>query len=104
MLTSEGFALHCERLDLSSQAQAVLATIRSSPPSRRVGGGRKNVHVRYTSRKMGVVIQAESHKNEFAGVYEMEHDPTVLEYFDQPPPITLHYQAKNGRASCRRLT
>ena len=98
MLTSEGFALHCERLGLSSQTQAILATIRSSPPSRRVGGGRKNVHVRYASRKMGVVIQAESHKNEFAGVYEMEHDPTVLEYFDQPPPITLHYQAKNGRA------
>jgi hypothetical protein len=64
MLTSEGFALHCQRLDLSSQAQAVLATIRSSPPSRRVGSGGKNVHVRYTSRKMGFVIQAESHKSQ----------------------------------------
>jgi transposase InsO family protein len=46
---------------------------------------------------MGVVIQAESHKNELAGVYEMEHDPTVLEFFDQPPPIKLSYQARNGR-------
>ena len=27
----------------------------------------------------------------------MEHDPAVLEYFDQPPSITLRYQAKNGR-------
>src|SRR5437763_10691429 len=98
MLTSEALALFCQRLGISSQAQAVLGTIRSSPPSRRVGGGGKNVHVRYTSRKMGVVIQAESHKNELAGVYEMEHDPTVLEYFDQPPPITLLYQAKNGRS------
>jgi putative transposase len=97
MLTSEGFALFCQRLGLSSQARSVLATIRSSPPSRLVGGGGKNVPVRYISRKMGVTIQAESHKNEFAGVYEMEHDPTVLEFFDQPPPITLHYQARNGR-------
>jgi hypothetical protein len=46
---------------------------------------------------MGVTIQAESHKNELAGVYEMEHDPAVLEYFDQPLSIKLQYQAKNGR-------
>jgi putative transposase len=98
MLSEVAWFQFCQRLGLSSQAPAVLATIRSSPPSRHVGGGGKNVSVRYTSRKMGVTIQAESHKNELAGVYEMEHDPTVLEYFDQPPPITLHYQAKNGRS------
>jgi len=46
---------------------------------------------------MGVTIQAESYKNELAGVYEMEHDPTVLAFYDQPPPIKLQYQAKNGR-------
>src|SRR5262249_23777219 len=77
--------------------QAVLTAIRSSPPARRVGSGRKNVPVRYPSRKMGVTIQAESYKNELAGVYEMEHDPAVLEDFDQPPSIKLEYQAKNGR-------
>ena len=49
---------------------------------------------------MGLVIQAESHTVEFAGVYVMEHDPLVLEFWDQPnPPITLHYpvKQKNGR-------
>lgn len=51
----------------------------------------------YPSRKMGVIIQAESYKNELAGVYEMEHDPVVLAFYDQPPPIKLQYQAKNGR-------
>lgn len=58
-----------------------------------------NVPVRYPSRKMGVIIQAESRTVEFAGVYLMEHDPAVLEFWDQPPPITLHYQVqqKNGR-------
>ncbi len=97
MLSEQEFFLYCQRLAFSSQAQAALAAIRSSPPSRRVGGGRKNIPVRYPSRKMGVTIQAESHKNELAGVYEMEHDPTVLEYYDQPPPMKLQYPAKNGR-------
>lgn len=46
---------------------------------------------------MGVVIQAESHHNELAGVYEKEYDLATLEYYDQPPQIKLTYQAKNGR-------
>ena len=99
MLTSDEILLLCERFALCEQAQVVLAYIRSSPPSRRVGSGGKNVPVRYPSRKMGVIIQAESRTVEFAGVYLMEHDPAVLEFWDQPPPITLHYpvQQKNGR-------
>lgn len=52
--------------------------------------------VLYPSRKMGVIIQAESYKNELAGVYEMEHDRTVLAFYDQPPPMKLQYKAKNG--------
>ena len=100
MLTPEELAILCQDLDLSEQAREVLTHIRSSPPSRRVGSGGKNVPVRYPSRKMGVVIQAESRTVEFAGVYLMEHDPLVLEFWDQPnPPITLHYSVKqkNGR-------
>ncbi len=97
MLTSNDFAVLCLRLNLSQEAQAILSTIQSSPPTRRVGSGRKNVPVIYTSRKMGVTIQAESYKNELAGVYEMEHDPTVFAFYDQPPPIKLQYQTQNGR-------
>jgi putative transposase len=78
MLTPDDLATLCQNLALSEQAQAVLTRIRSSPPSRRVGSGGKNVPVRYPSRKMGVVIQAESRTVEFAGVYLMEHDPLVL--------------------------
>jgi putative transposase len=100
MLTPDELATLCQRLALSEQAQKVLTHIRSSPPSRRVGSDGKNVPVRYPSRKMGVVIQAESRTVEFAGVYLMEHDPLVLEFWDQPnPPINLHYpvKQKNGR-------
>lgn len=86
-----------QRLGLSRPAQAVIAAIRSSPPARRVRSGAGNVSVRYPSRKMGQVIQAESHRNELTGIYEMEHDPDTLEYYDQPPPIKLVYQARSGR-------
>ena len=38
---------------------------------------------------MGVTIQFESHKNELARIRELEYDPEVLEYYDQPPSIKL---------------
>ena len=97
MLSSNGLTALCQRLGLSEQARAMVESIRSAPPSRRVRGAVGNVAVRYPSRKMGVVIQAESHRNELAGLYEKEHDPETLEFYDQPPPIKLLYQAANGR-------
>lgn len=52
---------------------------------------------RYPSKKMGVTIQFESHRVELAGIYEMEHDAAVLEYFDQPPSIKLDYASATGK-------
>jgi putative transposase len=46
---------------------------------------------------MGLTIQFESHRVELPLVYEMEHDPGVLEYYEQPPSIPLAYHAANGR-------
>jgi len=46
---------------------------------------------------MGVIIQFESHRVELAMVHELEHDPDVLEYYDQPPSFPLEYQDRNGR-------
>ena len=84
MLTeTELFQLY-QHLDLSQQAQQIIAEIRSSPPMRRVCSAAGNVSVRYPSRKMGVIIQAESHRNELAGIYEKEYDRETLEYYDQP--------------------
>src|SRR5437870_4791324 len=97
MLSNGQLAQLCQDLGLSPEAQAIVETIRSSPPSRRVRSAAGNVTVRYPSRKMGVTIQAESHRNELASIYEKEHDPATLEYYDQPPPIKLVYLAKSGR-------
>ena len=45
----------------------------------------------------GVTIQFERHRVELAEIYEMEHNAECLEYYDQPPPIKLDYQAASGK-------
>jgi putative transposase len=97
MLRDDALAALYERLGQSAEARTVIETIRASPPARRVRGATGNVAVRYPSRKMGVTIQAESHRNELAGLVEYEHDAQVLEFYDQPPSITLTYTTGDGR-------
>jgi putative transposase len=45
---------------------------------------------------MGRTIQFESH-TELGAIYIMEHDPGVLEYWDQPTKLKLHYRGPSGR-------
>jgi putative transposase len=104
MMTSVEFNIWCTQLKLNEQAKKQIEQIRSSEPSRRVGGGRNNVCGRYPSQKMGVTIQFESHRNELAHIYQLEYDENVLEYYDQPPPIFLDYLSKNGRRNYHRHT
>lgn len=85
------------KLNLSEQAERVIEQIRSSAPARRVQSRRGNVSGRYPSRKMGVTIQFESHRNELAAIYELEHDPTVVEFYDQPKAIKLNWETEAGR-------
>lgn len=97
MLSQDEFAHWCRRLNFSDLAQNAIERIRSSGPSRNVGGGSRNFTGRYSSRKMGVTIQFESHKVELPIIYQLEHDEDVLEFFDQPPAIKLSYQSSDGR-------
>lgn len=87
----------CKDLEINENGKKLIENIRKSPPSRAVGGGRSNVTGRYPSQKMGVTIQFESHRVELAAIYRMEYDDSVLEYYDQPPPIKLNYASRNGR-------
>jgi hypothetical protein len=96
MLTEQDFAAWVARTRLSEAAQAAIAHIRRSGPSRRVGGGRSNVSGRYPSKKMGVTIQFESHRVELPAIFELEHDCSVLEYYDQVPSIKLDYRSADG--------
>jgi hypothetical protein len=97
MLNDADFVDWCLKLGLDKTTCATITAARSHNPTRRVGGGRQNVSGRYPSRKMGVTIQFESHRVELPFVYEMEHGPAVLEYYDQPPSIPLAYPTASGR-------
>ncbi len=83
MLDEQQFKDWCRKLGLSTQAESLIRQIRSSEPARHVRSGRGNVSGRYPSRKMGFTIQFESHRNELAAIYEMEHCSAVLELCGQ---------------------
>ncbi len=91
------FEQWCDRLQLPTATRDFLIRLRSSPPARRVQGRLLNVCGTYASRKMGVSIQFESHTVELWATYTMEYDAQVLEFFDQPNPLELHYQGPSGR-------
>ncbi len=97
MVTAVEIENWCQRIRLSNEAQLLIHHIRTSPPVRTVHSSKGNVRGRYPSRKMGVTIQFESHKNELAFIHEYEHDDDVMEYYDQPSTIKLDYEAANGR-------
>ncbi len=96
MLTNEEFSIWCQRNKMSPETEAAIQRIRTSPPSRRVRGRASNVSGRYPSVKMGCSIQFES-QVEFLAIYAMERDEDVLEYYDQPTRIQLHYRSLSGR-------
>ncbi|MBW4461754.1 MAG: DDE-type integrase/transposase/recombinase [Nodosilinea sp. WJT8-NPBG4] len=98
MLTQLEFDSWCSRLNLSVEAKEAINKIRASQPARKVGGGYKNVCGQFPSRKMGVSIQFESHKNELPVIYKLENDDSVLEYYDQPNQIVFPSETKQGAA------
>jgi putative transposase len=97
MLTKNEFANWNQGLRLPRDTVEIIDKIRKCPPSRRVGGGSQNMSGSYPSRKMGRMIQFESHTVELPLVYFLEHDPNVLEYFCQPAPIELRYLGPTGK-------
>ncbi len=97
-LTDGDLILYCQRLGLSDVAKDIIVQVRQSEPARLVGGGRQNVPCAFPSRKMGCIIQAESHTVELAVLFLMEHGPSFLEFYDQPPAIKLNYLDSEGRS------
>lgn len=95
--TDEEFSAWCQQHHVPTETERYLQRIRSSPPARRVRGRVSNVSGRYPSIKMGVSIQFESHRVELWAIYAMERDDNVLEYYDQPTHIQLHYRSRSGR-------
>ncbi|WJH37114.1 Tn7 transposase TnsA N-terminal domain-containing protein [Paenibacillus sp. CC-CFT747] len=97
MLTKEQFELWCIKNQITEPTKAYIQRIREQEPVRRVKSFNNNVTGFYSSTKMGLTIQFESHTLELRAIYEFEHDPDVLEYYDQTKPIKLKYRDKNGK-------
>ncbi|WP_342559806.1 TnsA endonuclease N-terminal domain-containing protein [Psychrobacillus sp. FSL W7-1457] len=95
MMSNSEFEEWANKLNLTDDAKNEVQRVRQSPPARRVGGGKHNVSGRYSSKKMGVTIQFESHKVELPTIYMLEYNDNVLEYYDQPPQIKLFYYQSN---------
>src|SRR5215467_8162738 len=95
-MTDDAFHTWCQRLRLSPETEALVASMRSSQPVRRVSAHGKNVTGRYPSPKMGVSIQFESERGEFWAIYGMERDEDVLEFYEQSSRIPLSYRARSG--------
>ncbi|UCV21487.1 integrase catalytic domain-containing protein [Ferribacterium limneticum] len=97
MLDTSQLDAYCERHGITPKARLVIDLVRASEPTRRVQSGTHNVACRFSSRKMGSVIQAESHKNELPAVIGWEHDKQTYEFYDQPPKVKLRYSGRNGK-------
>jgi transposase InsO family protein len=97
MMDSRQFEGYCQQLELPETGRAYLQRVRSSPPSRRVNSRVGNNVCRFPSKKMGFVVCTESRQGELAAAYRFEHDPDVVEFYDQPEAIKLVYAARSGR-------
>nr|WP_295784111.1 Mu transposase C-terminal domain-containing protein [Rhodoferax sp.] len=87
MLTEEQIVDLCDKHNLSQFAVATIRNVRSSDPSRNVHSGTRNVATHFASRKMGCVVKAEARSTELSTLFAWEHDPSVHEFYDQPPTI-----------------
>lgn len=86
-----------ENLGLSDAGVDYVRRVRSSPPSRNVGSnGARNTTWRYASQKMGCTIQGES-TLERNFLVRCEYVEDVIEFWDQPEPVSLTFINKAGR-------
>jgi putative transposase len=96
-MTPTAFQQWCRALQLSSATTAFLAAKRASEPVRPVSSRATNVSGTYPSSKMGVTIQYESEHVELWAILAMDHDPEVLEFYDQPHTFKIQYLGKSGK-------
>ena len=85
-------------LDTPMRGRRLVLKARQEAPVRKVRSTNSNLVTRYPSRKMGRVIETESHTVEFAAMLRYEYDPTVLEYFPQPVKVNQKVNLPDGKA------
>lgn len=98
------FDSFCSNKEISVGAKDYINNcIRNAEPARRVQSRAGNVRGFYSSKKMGLTIQFESHTLELCAIYLMEFDENVFEFYDQPESFTINYKL-NGKNRGYRYT
>ena len=93
-----------DRRNMPEPGRAFVRDAFTTDPKRRVGGGSRNTRVRFTSRKMGCVIQCESRTLEGAFARLCEHDPKILLYLCQPIVVQIRTRPSEGSARTSHVT
>lgn len=97
MLTSERLVGLFDSFGVNESGRRLVKDIRESQPVRRVHSGGGNTTIRYPSRKMGRIIQAESRTVELPFLISCEYDPSVFEIWDQSAYIRRSFQSRDGK-------
>jgi putative transposase len=88
---------HFDRLGIEPEARARFRWIRENAPIRPVGGGTNNTPVRFSSRKMKFVLEAEAFNTEYAAYEDYDNDENIHEFYPQPCKLRIDYINANGR-------
>lgn len=97
MLDEKALEEHFDRLGISPEARERIRWIRENAPIRAVGGGTHNTVVRFCSRKMSFVLEAEAFNTEYAAFEEYDNDESVHEFYPQPCKLRISYINANGK-------
>ena len=98
MLTDQELEEYFEKHNLSEPARDYIRETRNSDPSRLVGeNASSNVISGFPSTKTNLSIQTESRTAEQPRALEHEHSLTVLEFWDQPPRVSVVRTSAKGK-------
>ncbi len=95
-----------DRFSIPAKGRQRIQRVRDSLPARATKTGKLAGKLRYPSKKMGFVLEAEAFATEFVALVEWENDPDTLEVYAQPADgLYIEYEsAKTGRPVGTHIT
>lgn len=102
LMPKHGFAdeqleLLFDRLGTPDIGRKAVRRIRTSPPGRTTKSTRFSGKLRYPSRKMGFVLEAEAFHTEMVAITAYDHDEQTIELYTQPAErLLIRYQSLSG--------
>lgn len=104
MLTDEALESCFLQFGTPEEGRKRIRWIRANAPIRRTEGGKRSVKVRYVSRKMGFVIEAEASQTEYAAIRTFDYDDVTHEIYSQPTVLQISYVSGSGRKVTCQIT